>query len=97
MNSSDDDDIIEIESSTDSQIILNSENQSEADNANISLNVTNDMSECEAKESEQKTAKGQEKAFKFAELKSAKSSKSTEYTGKKKQEEQKFQNQKKSH
>ena len=53
--SSEDDDIIEIESSTDSKSNLNSENQSEAENVNISLILTNDMVENETKESEQET------------------------------------------
>ena len=61
-NSSDDGDIIEIESSTDSEIKLNTETQSEAEDANESINVTNVMSESEVKESEQETSKGQEKA-----------------------------------
>ena len=58
LNSSHDDDIIEIESSTDSESNLNKENQSEAEDASDSLNVTNDTSENEAKESEQETSKG---------------------------------------
>ena len=58
LNSSHDDDIIEIESSTDSESNLNKENQSEAEDASNSLNVTNDTSENEAKESEQETSKG---------------------------------------
>ena len=62
LNSSDDGDIIEIESSTDSESNLNTENQSEAEDANDSLKFTNGTSENEAKESEQETSKGQEKA-----------------------------------
>ena len=61
-----------------------------------SLNVTNDTSENEAKESDQETSKWQEEAQNFAEGGGATSSKHTEYTGKK-QQKQKFQNQKKSH
>ena len=49
MNSSDDDDTIEKASSTDSESNLNTENQSEAEDANDSLNVRNDTSENEAK------------------------------------------------
>ena len=67
LNSSDDGDIIEIESSTDSESNLNTENQSEAEDANDSLNVTNETSENEAKESDQETSKGQEKAQKVPE------------------------------
>ena len=95
MNSSDDGDIIEIESSTDSESNLNTENQSEAEDANDSLNVTNEASENEAKESEQETSKGQEKAQNVPEGGGAISSKATEYT-KKNQQKQKLQNQKKS-
>ena len=51
LNSSDDGDIIEIESSTDSESNLNTENQSEAEDANDSINVTKETSENEAKES----------------------------------------------
>ena len=51
LDSSDDDDIIEIESFTDSEIILYSENQTEAEKASNSLNATKDKSENEAKES----------------------------------------------
>ena len=40
--------MIEIKSFTDSEINLNSENQSEAENANNSLKVTNETSENEA-------------------------------------------------
>ena len=82
MNISDDDDIIEIESPTESKSILNTENQSEAEDANDSLNVTNDTCENEARESEQETSKGQQKAVKVAEGGGATSSKATEYTGK---------------
>ena len=95
MNSSDDCDIIEIESSTDSESNLNTENQSEAEDANDSLNVTNQTSENEAKESEQETSKGQKKAQNVPEGGGATSSKATEYT-EKNQQKQKFQNQKKS-
>ena len=49
LNSSTDGDIIEIESSTDSESKLNTENQSEAVDANNSLNVANDTLENEAK------------------------------------------------
>ena len=94
-NSSDDGDIIEIESSTDSESNLNKENQSEAQDANDSLIVTNETSENEAKKSEQETSKGQEKAQNVPEGGGAISSKATEYT-EKKQQKQKFQNQKKS-
>ena len=52
LNSSDFDDKKEMESSKDSESNLNTENQSEAEDANDSLNVTNDTSENEAKESE---------------------------------------------
>ena len=52
LKSSDDGYIIEIESSTDSESNLNTENQSEAEDANDSLNVTNETSENEPKESE---------------------------------------------
>ena len=81
MNSSDDDDIIEIESSTDSQGNLNTENKSEAENGNVSKKVKNDTVENEAKESEQETSKGQMKAKKFAE--GAIFLKPREYTGNK--------------
>ena len=67
LDSSDDDDIIEIDSFTDSEIILYSENQSEAEKARNSLNATKDKSENEAKESEQETPKKQEKANKVVE------------------------------
>ena len=77
MNISDDDDIIEIESPTDSKSILNTENQSEAEDANDSLNVTNDTCENEARESEQETSKGQQKAANVAEGGGATSSKTT--------------------
>ena len=96
MHSASDDDIVELESSTDSKIILNTENQSEAEDAKDSLNVTNHTSENEAKESKRETFKGQEMAKNVAERRCATSSKHTEYTGKK-QQTQKFQNQKKSH
>ena len=59
LNSSDDGDIIEIESSTDNENKLNSENQYEAEDDNDSLNVTDDTSENEAKESKQGNSKGQ--------------------------------------
>ena len=58
LNNSDNDDINEIQSSTDSESNLNTETQSEAEVANDSLNVTNDTSDNEAKESEQQTSKG---------------------------------------
>ena len=83
LNSPDDGDIIEIESSTDSESNLNTENQSEAEDANDSLNVTNETSENEAKESEQETSKGQEKTKNVPEGGGATSSKATEYTEKK--------------
>ena len=90
-NSSNDGDIIEIESSTDTE-----SNQSEAEDAIDSQTATNDTSENEAKESEQETSKGKEEAQNVAEGGDATSSKPTEYNGKKQQKE-KFQNQKKSH
>ena len=93
-NCADDGYIIEIESSTDTGSNLKTENQSEADDDIDSLNVTNDTSENEAKESEEETSKGQEKEQNVAEGGGATSSKPTEYTGKK-QQKQKFQNQKK--
>ena len=93
LNSSDDGDIIEIESSTDSESNLNTENQSEAEDANDSLNVTNETSEIEAKESEQETSKRQEKAQNVPEGGGATPSKATEYA-EKNQQKQKFQNQK---
>ena len=83
MSSSDDGDIIEIESSADTESNLNTENQSQAEDAIDSLNVTNDTSENEAKESEQETSKGHEKAQNVAEGVGATSSKPKEYTGKK--------------
>ena len=95
LNSSDDGDIIEIESSTDSESNLITENQSEAEDASDSLNVTNETPENEAKESEQETSKGQEKAQNVPEGGGATSSKATEYT-EKNQQKQKFQNRKKS-
>ena len=95
MKSSDDGHIIEIESSTDSESNLNTEKQSEAEDANDSLNVTNETSENEAKESEQETSKGQKKAQKVPEGGGATPSKATEYI-EKNQQKQKFQNQKKS-
>ena len=81
LNSSDDGDIIEIESSTDSESYLNTENQSEAEDANDSLNVTNETSENEEKR--QETSKGQEKAQNVPEGGVATSTKATEYTEKK--------------
>ena len=83
LNSSDDGDIIETESSTDSESNVNTENQSEAEDANDSLNVTNETSENEAKESEQETSKGQEEAQNVPEGGGATSSKATKYTEKK--------------
>ena len=80
LNSSDDGDKIEIESSADSESNLNTENQSEAEDANDSINVTNETSENEANESEQETSKGQEKAQNVPEGGGATSSKATEYT-----------------
>ena len=59
MNNSDNDDIIETESSTDSKSNLNTKNQSEAVEACDSLKVTNNTSENEANESEQEDSKGQ--------------------------------------
>ena len=94
LNCADDGYIIEIEPSTDSGSNLNTENQSEADDDIDSLNVTNDTSENEAKESEEEISKGQEKEQNVAEGGGETSSKPTEYTGKK-QQKQKFQNQKK--
>ena len=83
MVSSEDDDIIEIESSTDSESNLNSENQSEAENVNNSLNLTNDPVENETKESKQETLKGQEKANKLAEGRSESSSEPKKKAGRK--------------
>ena len=83
LNSSDEDDIIETQSSTDSESNLNTENQSEAEDTNSPLNVTNDTSENGAKETEQQTSKGQEKAKNVAEGEGATSSNPTEYTRKK--------------
>ena len=83
LNSSDDGDVIEIESSTDSESNLNTENQSEAEDANDSLNVTNETSENEAKESEHETSKGQEKAQNVPEGGGATPLKATDYTEKK--------------
>ena len=67
MSSSDNTDIIEIESSTDSKSDLFTENQSKAEHANDSQNFKIDTSEKEAKESEQETFKEQEKAKNVAE------------------------------
>ena len=92
LNTSDHYDITEIELSTDSESNLNSENQCEAEDANNSLKIINDTSEYEAKESEQETTKGQEKASRVAAGGSATSSIPTEYTGKK-PASKKFQNQ----
>ena len=95
LNSSGDDDIIENELFTNSESNVNSENQSEAEIANNLLNVTNDTSENESKESEHQTSKGKEKANNVAEggcttyLKPKKKSKL-----KKKQKKQKIRNQK---
>ena len=83
MNSSDDDDIIAIESSTDGESYLNTENQSKAEDANNSLIITTDTSQIEAKESEQETSKGQEKAKNVAEGEVLTSSKPTEHTRRK--------------
>ena len=83
LNSSDDGDIIEIESSTDSESNLITDNQSGAEDANDSLNVINETSEKEAKESEQETSKGQEKAQNVPEGGGDTSSKAREYTEKK--------------
>ena len=66
MNSSDDDDIVEIESSTDSEGNLYTKNQSEVEDTNSSQNVKNDTSVNEAKESERQTSKWQMKANNFA-------------------------------
>ena len=82
LNSSDDGDIIEIESSTHSESNQNTENQPEAEDANDSLNVTIEASENESKESEQETCKGQEKAQNVPEGGGATSSKATEYNKK---------------
>ena len=81
LNSSSDNDIHEIESSTDIESNLNPENQSDAEDANDSLYFTNDTSENEAKESERETSKGQEKANKVAEGGGTNSSKLKEYAG----------------
>ena len=83
MDSSEDDDIIEIEPSTESENNLNSENQSEAESVNNSLNLTNDRVENETIESEQETRKGQEKANKVAEGRSESSSEPKEKAGRK--------------
>ena len=83
LSSSDDDDIIGIEPSVDTENNLNTENQPEDENANDSLNVTNDRSENEAKESEHETSEEQEKETKVADGGDATSSKRTEYTEKK--------------
>ena len=83
LNSSDDCDIIEIESSTDAESNLNTENQSEAEDDIDSLSVTNDSSENEAKESEQQTSKGQKKARNVAKGGGETPSKPTEYNEKK--------------
>ena len=83
MNSSDDDDIIETELSTDSETNLNTENQFGAEDANNSRNVTNDTSENEAKGAEQETSLVQEKANKIAEWGGEISLNPTEYTAKK--------------
>ena len=88
LNSSDDGDIIEIESSTDSESNLITENQSEAEDASDSLNVTNETPENEAKESEQETSKAQEKAHNVPKGGGATSSKAIEYTEKKSAETQ---------
>ena len=95
LNSSDDGDITEIESSTDSESNLNTENQSEAEDANDSLNVTNETSEKEVQESEQETSKGKRrhKMFPREELQLHQKLPSTL---KKTQQKQKFQNQRKS-
>ena len=76
LNSPDDGDIIEIESSTDCESNLNTENLN-------TLNVANETSENEAKESEQETSKRQEQAQNLPEGGGATSSKATEYTEKK--------------
>ena len=62
MNSPGDDDIIENELFTNSESNVNSENQSEAEIDNSLLNVTNDTSENESKESEHQNSKEKEKA-----------------------------------
>ena len=51
LNSSNNDDIIEKESSRDSESNLNQENRSETEDATDSLNITNDTSGNDAKES----------------------------------------------
>ena len=78
LNSSGDDERIEIEPFTDSERNQNTEDQSKAQGANDSLNDTNDMSENEAKELEQETSKGHEKAKNVAKRGSATSSKPTD-------------------
>ena len=83
LNKSDDDDIIEMDSSTDSETDLNYVIQSEVEISNNSLNVTNDTFESEANESEQETSKEQEKATEVAEEGSETSSKTKKYAGKK--------------
>ena len=86
LNSLEDGNLIEIESSTDTESNLNTENQSEAEDDIDSLNVKNNTSENEAKESEQETTKGQKKAQNVAKGEGATSSKPTEYTEKKAEE-----------
>ena len=81
LNSSDDGDINEIELSTDTESNLNTQNQTQAEDAIDSLNVKNDTSENEAKESEQENSKVQEKILNIAEGGGATSSQPTEYTG----------------
>ena len=83
LDSSEDNDIIEIESSADSESNLNSENQSAADVVKNSLNHKNDTVENGTKESEQETLKGQEKANKVAEGRGESSSKAQEKAGRK--------------
>ena len=56
MNSSDDDEIIEVESSTDNESNLSTENQSDAEMD--LLNITKDTSENEAKNQRKKPLKG---------------------------------------
>ena len=66
-NSSDDNDLIGIDSSTDSKRNLNTENQSETEDANDSINVSIDTSENEAKKPEQGSPKSRRRQAKLTE------------------------------
>ena len=65
MNSSDDDDILGIESTADSEGNLNTKNQSEGRYSKDSLIFTNEKSQNDSNESEQETSKEQEKLNKI--------------------------------